>query len=117
VALRNANRVVSGQESASFEHGDLKVDFANRRVFARATEVHLTPLEYKLITTLARQSGKVLTHSYLPKEVWGRHDISELHYLRVHMADLRRKIEQDSAKPQHILTEQGIGYCLATEYD
>ena len=117
VALRNANRAVLGHESTSFEHGDLKIDFANRRVFSRATEVHLTPLEYKLITTLARQSGKVLTHSYLLKEVWGRHDIRELHYLRVHMANLRRKIERDSANPHHILTEQGIGYRLATEYD
>jgi len=87
------------------------------RRFLRATEVYLTPLEYKLITTLARQSGKVLTHSYLLKEVWGRHDISELRYLRVHMANLRRKIERNSAKPQHILTKQGIGYRLATEYD
>ena len=117
VALRNANRAVSGNESALFEHGDLKIDFANRRIFARATEIHLTPLEYKLITTLARQSGKVLTHSFLLKEVWGKHDISELHYLRVHMANLRRKIEHDSAKPQHILTEQGIGYRLVTECD
>ena len=78
-------------------------------------EVHLTPLEYKLLTILARQSGKVLTHRFLLKEVWGRHDVHEMHYLRVHMANLRRKIERDSAQPQHILTEQGIGYRLAAD--
>jgi len=115
VALRNANRLGAEPDSTTFEHGDLRIDFACRRVFARDTEVHLTPLEYKLLTLLARQSGKVLTHSYLLREVWGRENIHETHYLRVHMANLRRKIEKDSAQPQHILTEQGIGYRLASD--
>jgi two-component system KDP operon response regulator KdpE len=115
VALRNANRISSGADSSTFEQGDLKIDFASRRVFACETEVHLTPLEYKILTLLARQSGRVLTHSFLLKEIWGHHNIQETHYLRVHMANLRRKIERDSAQPKHILTEQGIGYRLASE--
>jgi two-component system, OmpR family, KDP operon response regulator KdpE len=115
VALRNANRLGTELDSTTFEHGDLRIDFACRRVFTCDTEVHLTPLEYKLLTLLARQSGKVLTHSYLLREVWGRANIHETHYLRVHMANLRRKIEKDSAQPQHILTEQGIGYRLASD--
>jgi two-component system, OmpR family, KDP operon response regulator KdpE len=115
VALRNANRLSSEQDSSTFAQGDLRIDFASRRVFACDKEVHLTPLEYKLLSILVRQAGKVLTHSFLLKEVWGRHDVHEMHYLRVHMANLRRKIERDSAQPQHILTEQGIGYRLAAD--
>lgn len=115
VALRHANQIASDHESSTFEHGDLKIDFANRRVFAQATEIHLTPLEYKLLTTMARQAGRVLTHRFLLKEVWGPHDVHETHYLRVFMANLRHKIERDSAQPQHLLTEQGVGYRLATE--
>ncbi len=115
VALRNANRINSDNDSSIFEHEDLKIDFASRRVFACNTEVHLTPLEYKLLTELARQAGKVLTHRYLLQEVWGRHDVHETHYLRVHMANLRRKIEQDSTQPKHIITEQGVGYRLVIE--
>lgn len=115
VALRHANRVADDRESSIFEQGDLKIDFAARRVFARNTEVHLTPLEYKLLTTLARHTGKVLTHRFLLKEVWGPHDVHETHYLRVFMATLRRKIEVDPAQPRHLLTEQGVGYRFADE--
>ena len=115
VALRHANRLNADHDSSTFEHGDLKIDFASRRVFVRDTEVHLTPLEYRLLTLMARQSGKVLTHRFLLTEVWGRQNIHETHYLRVHMANLRRKIERDSAQPHHILTEQGIGYRLAAD--
>lgn len=115
VALRHANRVAGGHESSTFEHGDLKIDFASRRVFAQDTEVHLTPLEYKLLTTLARHAGKVLTHRFLLKEVWGPHDVHETHYLRVFMATLRRKIEADPAQPTHLITEQGVGYRMTAE--
>lgn len=115
VALRHATRAPGDRESSTFEHGDLKVDFAARRVFARETEVHLTPLEYKLLTTLAKHAGKVLTHRFLLKEVWGPHDVHETHYLRVFMATLRRKIEADPAQPKHLLTEQGVGYRLSAE--
>ena len=115
VALRHAARIAANHESSTFEHGDLKIDFAARRVFAREEEIHLTPLEYKLLTTMVRHAGKVLTHRFLLKEVWGPHDVHETHYLRVFMATLRRKLERDSAQPQHLLTEQGIGYRFASE--
>jgi two-component system KDP operon response regulator KdpE len=78
-------------------------------------EIHLTPIEYKLLTTLIRHAGKVLTHRSLLKEVWGPHHVQETHYLRVFMASLRRKIEADPAQPRYLLTEQGVGYRLAAE--
>jgi DNA-binding response OmpR family regulator len=112
VALRHAARVTGDVESPTFESGDLKVDFAARRVFAKGQEVHLTPLEYKLLATLVYHAGKVLTHRLLLKEVWGPLQ-NEPHHLRVLMASLRRKIEEDSAQPRHLLTEQGVGYRLA----
>lgn len=115
VALRHANRAAEDRESSTFEHGDLKIDLAARRVFVRDEEVHLTPLEYKLLTTLARHAGKVLTHRFLLKEVWGPQDVHETHYLRVFMATLRRKIEADPAQPKHLLTEQGVGYRMSQE--
>ena len=95
--------------------GDLKVDLAARRVFVGDAEVHLTPIEYKLLTTLVRNAGKVLTHRQLLKEVWGPQQVEETHYLRVFMANLRRKLEADPAQPRYLLTEQGIGYRLASE--
>src|SRR5262249_27271078 len=98
---------------ATFEVADLRVDLASRHVFVGDTEIHLTPLEYKLLTTLVHHAGKVLTHRYLLKEVWGPLHQQETHYLRVFMANLRRKIEADPAQPQYLLTEQGVGYRLA----
>ena len=86
-----------------------------RRVFVGQCEVHLTPIEYKLLTTLVRNAGKVLTHRYLLHEVWGPGHAQETHYLRVFMANLRRKIEADPAQPQYLLTEQGVGYRLAAD--
>lgn len=115
VALRRANRVAGEQIQSTFEVGDLRVDLAARRVFVRSKEVHLTPIEYKLLTTMIQHAGKVLTHRFLLKEVWGPHHVQENHYLRVFMANLRRKIEADSAQPRYLLTEQGVGYRLAGE--
>jgi two-component system, OmpR family, KDP operon response regulator KdpE len=113
VALRHAARGNSDKESSTFEAGDLKVDLSARRVFARAQEIHLTPLEYKLLSELIRHAGKVLTHRHLLKEVWGPHHLQETHYLRVFMASLRRKIEADPAQPELLRTEPGVGYRLA----
>lgn len=115
VALRHATRVSGERESAVFTCGELKVDLAARRVFVKGRETHLTPLEYKLLTTLARHHGKVLTHAFLLKEVWGPGHAQETHYLRVFMAGLRRKIEDDPARPRYLMTEQGVGYRLAAE--
>ena len=115
VALRHAARVEGDRDSAMFTCGELKVDLSARRVFVKETEVHLTPIEYKLLTTLVHHAGKVLTHRHILKEVWGPDQVQETHYLRVFMAGLRRKIEADPAQPQYLLTEQGVGYRLATE--
>jgi two-component system KDP operon response regulator KdpE len=114
VALRHAAK--SSEENATpiFVAGDLRVDQAARRVFIKDKEVHLTPLEYKLLTTLIHHADKVLTHRLLLNEVWGPHCLRETHYLRVFMASLRRKIESDPAQPRYLLTEQGVGYRLVT---
>jgi two-component system KDP operon response regulator KdpE len=117
VALRHADRSASDRDSSAFAVGDLKVDLAARRVFVANGEVHLTPLEYKLLTTMIRHAGKVLTHRFLLKEVWGPHHVQETHYLRVFMASLRRKIEADPAQPMYLLTEPGVGYRLAESGD
>jgi two-component system KDP operon response regulator KdpE len=115
VALRHANRAGDDGVKSSYECGDLKVDLAARRVFVSDTEIHLTPIEYKLLTTLIHFAGKVLTHRQLLKEVWGPDQVHETHYLRVFMANLRRKLEADPARPRYLLTEQGVGYRLASE--
>ena len=115
VALRHANRAGGEAGNTIFECGDLKVDLAARRVFVADREVHLTPIEYKILSTLIRYAGKVLTHRQLLKEVWGPDQVQETHYLRVFMANLRRKLESDPARPRYLLTEQGVGYRLASE--
>lgn len=112
VALRHSSHAGDEAGKTSFEHGDLKVDLAARKGFVAGVEVHLTPIEYKLLTTLIRYAGKVLTHRQLLKEVWGPHQVEETHYLRVFMANLRRKLEADPARPRYLLTEQGVGYRL-----
>ncbi len=112
VALRHAARPMNDEESSVFVSGDLKVDLGARRVFVGKSEVHLTPIEYKLLTTLVRHAGKVLTHGFLLKEVWGPHHTQETHYLRVFIAGLRRKLH-DSIPPRYLLTEPGVGYRLS----
>jgi two-component system, OmpR family, KDP operon response regulator KdpE len=114
VALRHAARGSAGTDSPVFEQGRLKVDLAARRVFVDGEETHLTPIEYKLLTTLVRNAGKVLTHRFLLKEVWGPQQVQDTHYLRVFMAGLRRKIEEDPAQPKFLLTDQGVGYRFAS---
>jgi two-component system, OmpR family, KDP operon response regulator KdpE len=115
VALRHASTAGSESTSTTFELADLRVDFGARRVFSQGVEVHLTPIEYRLLVTLIRNVGKVLTHRQLLKEVWGPQRVDETHYLRVFMANLRRKLEVDPARPRYLLTEQGIGYRFASE--
>ena len=115
VALRHAATTRSAADSSLFTRGHLRVDLAARRVFTSRGEVHLTPLEYKLLATLVRHAGKVLTHRFLLQEVWGPLHEQESHYLRVFMASLRRKIEDDPSQPSLLLTEQGVGYRLVGE--
>ena len=118
VALRHAAVIrAGGQDAVSrFEVGDLVVDMANRRVFVREIEIHLTPLEYKLLTTLVKSAGKVLTHRYLLEQVWGPGYLEQTHYPRIFVASLRRKLEDDPAEPRYLLTEQGVGYRLVEEF-
>jgi two-component system KDP operon response regulator KdpE len=117
VALRHAAVLRQGgwEETSRFQVGDLVVDLASRRVLVREVEVHLTPLEYRLLTTLAKNAGKVLTHRFLLREVWGPGYLEQTHYPRMFIASLRRKIEDDPAEPRYILTEQGVGYRLVED--
>ena len=88
----------------------LRIDVAARRVYVGGNEIHLTPLEYKLLLTLAKSPGRVLTHRVLLREVWGPDATEEVHYLRVFVASLRRKVEADATRPRLIVTEPGVGY-------
>jgi two-component system KDP operon response regulator KdpE len=112
VALRHAALPPGAGPGPVFEAGDLRVDLAARRVTRAGQEVHLTPTEYKLLTTLVRHAGKVLTHRQLLKEVWGSNDLNQSHYVRVYLGQLRQKIEADPARPRLLLTEPGVGYRL-----
>jgi two-component system, OmpR family, KDP operon response regulator KdpE len=113
VSLRHAERTVRDVEELAYKACDLVVDLAHRRVAVRGQDVHLTPIEYRLLTTLIKHAGKVLTHKQLLKLVWGRPYDDQPHYLHVFMNQLRRKIEPDPARPRHLLTEPGVGYRLA----
>jgi len=114
-ALRHAARNPNDAADSTFSVGDLHVDLARRQVLIAGKAVHLTPIEYRLLTTLIHHAGKVLTQRQLLKEVWGLHHTEQAHYLRVYIAQLRRKLEADSARPRYLLTEPGVGYRLASE--
>lgn len=115
VALRRTPDDPAQGDAAPFVLDQLRVDFARRQVFVGEREVHLTPIEHRLLTALVRHAGKLVTHRQLLKEVWGPDSVFETHYLRVYMTHLRRKIEADPARPRYLLTEPGIGYRLASE--
>ncbi|CAN5727394.1 two-component system response regulator KdpE [soil metagenome] len=99
------------------EVGPIKIDQPRHAVTVDGTEVHLTPIEFKLLLELAKQPGRVLTHRHMLIAVWGPNAVEQTHYLRVHMAALRRKIEVDPARPQWLLTEAGVGYRLREPTD
>jgi two-component system KDP operon response regulator KdpE len=82
-------------------------------VTSDGTEIQLTPIEYRLLTALARHAGRVLTHDFLLREVWGPSYTTQHHYLRVYMGQLRHKLEADPAQPRVLLTETGVGYRMA----
>ena len=90
--------------------GDIGLDLARRSVERQGDLLHLTPIEYKLLTHLATQPDRVVTHQQLLKAVWGPGHAEDTHYVRVHMGNLRKKVERDPSMPQHLLTEAGIGY-------
>ncbi|MFM7008048.1 MAG: response regulator [Betaproteobacteria bacterium] len=100
-----------------YRHGPLEVDLRAHRVQLLKTEVHLTPTEYALLARLVRQAGQVVTHRQLLSDVWGAEHIDQTHYLRLYMGQLRAKLEVNTADPQHLLTEPGVGYRLAESED
>jgi two-component system KDP operon response regulator KdpE len=109
VALRRAGGTPTPDV---IEVGPIKIDQPRHTVTVSGHEVHLTPIEFRLLLELARHPGRVLTHHQLLREIWGPNAVDEVHYLRVHMGALRRKIEADPARPQWLLTEAGVGYRL-----
>jgi len=115
VALRHTARGVGEPGESKFSVGDLQVDLAQRQVTLAGQPVHLTPIEYRLLATLVRHAGKLLTHHQLLNEVWGPSHTEQAHYLRVYTAQLRRKLEADPTRPRYVLTEPGVGYRLAAE--
>jgi two-component system KDP operon response regulator KdpE len=104
---------ISGQEDQVFASEDLTVDLSARTVAVRGQPVKLTPTEYTLLALFVKNAGKVLTHSYVLREIWGPAYAEETQYLRVYVGQLRKKIERDPATPRILLTESGVGYRLA----
>ena len=95
-----------------FSVGALRLDLDKRQVLVNEKEVHLTPIEYKLLSTLARNAGRVVTHQQLLKEVWGTRFGTQTQYLHVYMGQLRSKLEAEPTRPRLLLTEPGVGYRL-----
>jgi two-component system KDP operon response regulator KdpE len=114
VALRHAAGAAH-EDSAAFTVGALQVDLLRRHVTVAGVEARLTPTEYKLLSTLVRHAGKVVTHQQLLRDVWGPSHDGQAHYVRVYMAHLRHKLESEPARPRYLLTEPGVGYRLAAE--
>ena len=114
VALRHAAIAGGTADEPMFSTGELRVDLARRQVFVAEREIRLTPIEYKLLALLVKNAGKVLTHRQLLRQVWGPEYGDENHYVRVYVAQLRRKIEADPARPRYLRTEPGVGYRLVT---
>ena len=115
VILRHSNNNKKEEIPVVYRIGDLEIDQEKHKVTLEGNDIHFTPMEYKVLTLLIRNSGKVLTHKYLLKEVWGNYLESDVQSLRVFMANIRRKLEKNPAKPRYIFTEVGIGYRLADE--
>jgi two-component system, OmpR family, KDP operon response regulator KdpE len=111
-ATSRRRQELSTAPGAIFEFGDVKVDLSLRTVHKRGIAVHLTPIEYRLLTLLITNSGKVLTHRQILREVWGPSHSEDGHYVRVYMGHLRQKLEDEPAQPKHILTETAVGYRL-----
>jgi len=112
VALRHSRSGDGTGTDGVFEAGDLRVDLGRRQVLHDGSEAHLTPTEYKLLVSLVRNAGRVVTHRQLLREVWGANYAEQSHYLRVYMAQLRHKLERDPTRPRLFLTEPGVGYRL-----
>ena len=112
VALRRVryDRQRLSEESSVYENGGLRIDYAAGCVYLDGNEIHLTPIEYKLLVLLAKNTGKVLTHNYILREIWGNPTKSDVKSLRVFMATLRKKLEKTPSEPRYIQTHIGVGY-------
>ena len=112
-ATLRRQRLPGNENGSIFELGDIRVDVASRIVTKGKEQIHLTPIEYRLLNALISNLGRVLTHRQLLQDVWGPSHSESSHYLRVYMSHLRQKLEDDPAQPKYILTETGVGYRLA----
>ncbi len=112
-ALRHGRNKGEIVRSDVFTVGDLTIDFDRRYVKVKGEPVHLTQIEYKIVALLSRYAGRVLTYDYMLKSIWGPHATCDNQILRVNMANIRRKIEENPAVPKHIFTEVGVGYRMA----
>jgi len=112
-SLRNASALASGTNVLVLEHAS--IDLVRRTATRDGKEIRLTPIEYRLITCLARQTGTVITHRQLLTEVWGPSHSGQTHYLRIYMKQLRDKLEADPVRPRHLITETGVGYRLMVD--
>ena len=114
VALRRREK--TGEAGATeVEFGSVRIDLLNRNVKRDGQTIHLTPIEYRLLTLLVRNAGKVLTHRQILREVWGPSHVESNHYLRIYMGQLRHKLEENPAQPRWLQTESGVGYRLAVD--
>lgn len=117
-SLRHSRRLLSDPTHSAkpYTHNDLVLDFSKRLVTLKGEEIHLTPIEYKIVTCLAQNSGKVITYASLISYVWGPYAAdNDNKILRVNMANIRRKLEKDPAQPNYIFTEIGVGYRMADD--
>ena len=112
VALRRVrhDRQRLSEESSVYENGGLRIDYAAGCVYLDGSEIHLTPIEFKRLVLLANNTGKVLTHNYILREVWGNPAASDMRSLRVYMATLRKKLEKNTSETKYIQTHIGVGY-------
>jgi two-component system, OmpR family, KDP operon response regulator KdpE len=117
VSIRHAAQFKLDSTETVFCEGDLRVDLARRLVTIGTREVHLTPIEYRLLSALIHHAGKVMTHRQLLLHVWGPSYVEHDHYVRIYMGQLRQKLEADSTQPRYLLTETGVGYRLAYRED
>lgn len=110
VALRHRDKSGNGTQASEINFSDVCVDIAARRVTKGGADLHLTPIEFRLLVSLLNHAGKVMTQRQLLNQVWGPNAVEHSHYLRIYMGHLRQKLESDPAQPRHLITETGVGY-------
>jgi len=115
VALRRARRDPVREEVIELKDAGIRIDIARHQVSRDGQDVHLTPIEFRLLATMVRQRGRALTHEQLLTEIWGAGQEQNTQYLRIFLGALRKKLERDPARPRFLLTLPGVGYCLAAE--